>query len=69
MGLPVPTPDYAPRLRTRRRVEQTLALDAAERGWDREVERHRCTSQRIEKLLTDLNEPVEELQPRASAGQ
>ncbi|GHH86305.1 hypothetical protein GCM10018793_57660 [Streptomyces sulfonofaciens] len=55
----VTTSDYAPRLRTRRRVEQTLALDAAERGWDREVERHRCTSQRIEKLLADLNEPLD----------
>ncbi|WP_214354884.1 hypothetical protein, partial [Streptomyces sp. CJ_13] len=56
----VTTPEYAPRLRTRRRVEQTLALGAAERGWDREVERHRCTSQRIEKLLADLNEPFED---------
>ncbi|WP_406361538.1 hypothetical protein [Streptomyces sp. NBC_01579] len=37
--------------------EQTLALDAAERGWDRE--RHRCTSLRIEKLLADLNEPLD----------
>ncbi|MDQ0936654.1 hypothetical protein [Streptomyces turgidiscabies] len=56
----VTTPEYAPRLRTRRRVEQTLAPDAAPRGWDREVERHRCTSQRIEKLLADLNEPFED---------
>jgi Site-specific recombinase XerD len=55
----VTTPDYAPRLRARRHVEQTLALDAVERGWDREVERHRCTSERIEKLLTDLGQPLD----------
>jgi hypothetical protein len=36
------TPDYAPRLRARREVEETLALDAAARGWDREVERRRA---------------------------
>jgi hypothetical protein len=53
----VTTPDYAPRLRARHEVEETLALDAAARGWDREVERHRCTSQRIEKLLSDLGQP------------
>jgi hypothetical protein len=40
----VTTPEYAPRLRARRSIEQTLALDAAQHGWDREVERHRCTS-------------------------
>ena len=28
-------------------------------GRDREVERHRCTSQRIERLLTDLGEPLD----------
>ena len=55
----VTTPEYAPRLRARREVEETLALDAAARGWDREVERHRCTSQRIEKLLADLGEPLD----------
>jgi integrase len=54
----VTTPEYAPRLRARRQVEETLALDAAAHGWDREVERHRCTSQRIEKLLVDLGQPV-----------
>ncbi|MGH3802950.1 MAG: hypothetical protein ACRDTD_23030 [Pseudonocardiaceae bacterium] len=40
-------------------VDQTLALDAVAR-LDREIERHRCTSQHIEKLLTDLNDPFEE---------
>ncbi|MFI1250306.1 hypothetical protein ACH4TY_26955 [Streptomyces anulatus] len=54
----VTTPEYAPRLRARREVEQALALDAAQRGWDREVERHRCTSDRIDKLLADLGQPA-----------
>ncbi|MFD7721303.1 tyrosine-type recombinase/integrase [Streptomyces sp. NPDC059814] len=54
----VTTPEYAPRLRARREVEQTLALDAAQRGWEREVERHRCTSDRIDKLLADLGQPA-----------
>ena len=57
----VTTPEYAPRLRARRQVEQTLAQDAAQRGWDREVERHRCTSERIKKLLADLGQPFNEL--------
>ncbi|MFI5621791.1 hypothetical protein [Streptomyces sp. NPDC051567] len=39
-------------------MEQTLAHDAAERGWDREVERHCCTSDRIDKLLADLGQPA-----------
>ncbi|OKI28589.1 hypothetical protein A6A25_30710 [Saccharothrix sp. CB00851] len=55
----VTTPAYAPRLRARRQVEQTLATDAAGRGWDREVERHNCTAERIEKLLTDLDQPFD----------
>jgi integrase len=54
----VTTPEYAPRLRARSQVEQTLARDAAERGWDREVERHHCTSDRIDRLLADLGEPA-----------
>jgi integrase len=56
----VTTADYAPRLRARRQVEQTLALDAADRGWAREVERHHCTANRIERLLTDLGEKLDE---------
>ena len=55
----VTTPEYAPRLRARHEIEQTLALGAAARGWDREVERHRCTSERIDKLLADLGEPLD----------
>ena len=56
----VTTADYVPRLRARREVEETLALDAADRGWAREVERHRCTANRIESLLTDLGETLDE---------
>ncbi|PWI06600.1 hypothetical protein DIZ27_32595 [Streptomyces sp. NWU339] len=52
------TPEYAPWLRARREVELTLARDAAERGWDREAERHRCTSERIDRLLADLGQPA-----------
>jgi integrase len=55
----VTTKAYAPRLRRRRGVELQLADDAQERGWDREVERHRGSARRIEKLLADLGEPVE----------
>lgn len=54
----VTRPEYAPRLRARREVEQTYALDAAQRGWDREVERHRCTGDRIDKLLLGLGQPA-----------
>lgn len=56
----VTTPEYAPRLRARHKVEHELALDAAAHGWEREVERHRCTSRRIEQLLTELGEPVDD---------
>ena len=55
----VTAPAYAPRLRARRRIEQTLAADAAHHGWTREVERHHCTADRIQKLLTDLGLPVD----------
>jgi integrase len=55
----VTTPEYAPRLRRRRKQEQALMEDAAARGWIREVERHQCTGRRIEQLLADLGEPVE----------
>jgi hypothetical protein len=56
----VTTPAYAPRLRARRKVEHALATDAAHHGWAREVERHRCTAERLEKLLTDLGQPLED---------
>ena len=55
----VTTRAYAPRLRRRRGLELELAEDAAARGWSREVERHRCTAERIERYLADLGEPLE----------
>ena len=55
----VTTPAYAPRLRRRRRIERELIEDAIAHGWQREVERHRCTVRRIEQLLTDLAEPLD----------
>jgi integrase len=51
------TPKYAPRLRERLCMEQTLATDAEARGWAREVERHERTADRIRSLLFDLGEP------------
>jgi hypothetical protein len=48
------TGEYAPRLRARRAVEQQLIDDAAARGWQRELERHTATKNRIEQLLRDL---------------
>ena len=52
----VTTPAYAPRLRERRDLELTLAEDARERSWQREVERHCGIARRIEQLLADLGE-------------
>jgi hypothetical protein len=50
---------YAGRLRDRRKLEIALAADAKERGWSREVERHNGIANRIERLLLDLDEPIE----------
>jgi hypothetical protein len=55
----VTTPKYAPRLRERLCMEQTLAADAETRGWVREVERDERTADRIRSLLLDLGEPAE----------
>jgi len=55
----VTTPEYAPRLRRRRRIEQELVEDAQAHGWQREVERHQCTLRRLEQLLTGLGEPLD----------
>ncbi len=55
----VTTPEYAPRLRRRRRIEQDLVEDAAAHGWQREIERHQCTIRRLEQLLVDLGEPLD----------
>lgn len=59
LGLALCTTEYAPRLRRRRQVELTLIKDAGAQGWIREVERHRCTVQRIDQLLAELNEPAD----------
>jgi site-specific recombinase XerD len=56
----VTTPAYAPRLRERHQVELRLASDATLRGWQRETERHQYTAQRIERLLADLHEPLDD---------
>lgn len=58
----VTTPEYAPRLRHRRRIEQDLIEDALSRGWQREVERHQCTIKRLEQFLVDLGEPINGLE-------
>ncbi len=55
----VTTPEYAPRLRHRRKREQELVQDAMVHGWQREIERHQCTIKRIEQLLADLAEPLD----------
>lgn len=56
----VTTKEYAPRLRARREKEFALIEDAISNGWEREVERHRCAVERIERLPDDLGEPFEE---------
>ena len=55
----VTTKEYAPRLRTRREKEFLLIEEAASNGWEREIERHRCTVGRIENLLGELGEAIE----------
>jgi integrase len=52
----VTTPHYAPRLRDRLQVEESLIGDAVERGWDREAQRHRGIADRICSLLAELEE-------------
>lgn len=53
----VTTPEYASRLQDRLQREQQLTDDARERGWDREVERHRRVAERLRCLLRELGEP------------
>ena len=55
----VTTPEYAPRLRRRRKQELALVQDAIYHGWEKEVERHRCAITRVERLLLDLGEPLD----------
>lgn len=54
------TKEHAPRLRRRWDRELVLLQDADARGWPREVERHRGIQIRLEALLADLGEPLEE---------
>ncbi len=53
----VTTPQYAPRLRERLKIERQLASDAGERGWNREIDRHQRIADRIICLLGELGEP------------
>lgn len=39
----------------RLRTEEQLIADVTERGWAREVERHRCIADRIRSLLEELD--------------
>ncbi|MEU5722795.1 hypothetical protein ABZ783_13340 [Micromonospora sp. NPDC047738] len=50
----VTTPQYIFRLQERLRTEEQLIADANERGWAREVERQRCTADRIRGLLDEI---------------
>ncbi|MGG7569194.1 tyrosine-type recombinase/integrase [Streptomyces sirii] len=61
----ITTPQYAPRLRERLCVEQQLITDAQDRGWEREIERHQRTADRLRNLLDDLGEPHETLDDEA----
>jgi hypothetical protein len=65
----VTTREYAPRLWARRIRELELAGDADARGWEREMERHRCAAARIEQLLGELNEPFDDGEPADGQGQ
>ncbi|MFF0291047.1 tyrosine-type recombinase/integrase [Streptomyces sp. NPDC005262] len=56
----VTTPQYATRLRERLCVERQLITDATDRGWEREIDRHRRVADRITSLLDDLGEPHDE---------
>jgi len=56
----VTTREYAPRLRARYAREQELIADAQAEGWTREVERHTCIAQRVERLLAELGESLTE---------
>jgi hypothetical protein len=57
------TSEYAPRIRARLRTEDELIDDAEQRGWNREVERHRSTKRRLQQLLAHLDETSGELPP------
>jgi hypothetical protein len=56
----VTTSEYAPRLPVHRQLELKLIEDASSRGWQREVERQSCVVRRLEQLLQQLGERIEE---------
>jgi hypothetical protein len=56
----VTTAQYAPRLRERLCLEEQLADDARERGWEREPHCHQRVVERIHGLLAELGEPGRE---------
>ncbi|MGB6164651.1 MAG: hypothetical protein WCF33_10480 [Pseudonocardiaceae bacterium] len=49
----------APGLQARLAREQQIIQDATERGWPREVERHKAVVARIHELLTQLGEDTQ----------
>jgi integrase len=53
----ITTSQYAPRLCERLCVERQLIADAEARGWEREVERHQRTADRLSSLVDDLGAP------------
>ena len=54
----ITSPDRAPRLRTRLRVELTLAEQAHAAGDMKEAERHQQYALRFERYLLDMGEPI-----------
>ena len=48
-----------PAYRARQAVEQQLIDDAAARGWQREIERHTATRQRLHQLISELGESTD----------
>jgi hypothetical protein len=60
----VTTKEYAPRLRSRRKLELALIQDASSQGWQREVERHTCAVRRLEQWLGELGEAIEEAEEK-----
>ena len=61
----VTTQAYAPRLRGRRSKELAMVEDARQRGFEREAERHARVVARIEALLAELGERVNDDLPPA----
>lgn len=60
------TTEYSPWLRARAVQEFELMEEALSRGREREVERHRCTIGRVERLLSELGEPIDDAVPEKS---